>query len=85
VGLKLNWAHLRLVYADNEILPGDNIDIIKENTETLFDASKEDYLEVNAEKTEYMLLSRHQNAGQNHGINIASLKMWLSSNIWELQ
>jgi hypothetical protein len=25
-------------------------------------------LEVNAEKTKYMLLSRHQNAGQNHNI-----------------
>jgi hypothetical protein len=27
-------------------------------------------LEVNAEKTKYMLPSRHQNAGQNHDINI---------------
>jgi hypothetical protein len=25
-------------------------------------------LEVNIKKTEYMLLSRHQNAGQNHNI-----------------
>jgi hypothetical protein len=43
---------------------------IKENTETLTDASKEVGLEVNAEKTNYMLLSRHQNAGQNHDIKI---------------
>jgi hypothetical protein len=43
------------------------------NTETLIDASKEVSLEVNAEKTKYtcMLLSRHQNAGQNNDIKIA--------------
>jgi hypothetical protein len=46
-------------------LLGDNIDAIKKNMETLFDASKEVGLEVNTEKTKYMLLSRHQNAGQS--------------------
>jgi hypothetical protein len=40
--------------------------------ETLIDASKEVGLEVNTEKTKYMLLSRHQNAGQNYDIKIAS-------------
>jgi hypothetical protein len=45
---------------------------MKENTETLIGASKEIGLEVNAEKTEYMLLSHHQNAGQNHDIKIAN-------------
>jgi hypothetical protein len=34
--------------------------------ETLIDASKEVGLEVDTEKSKYMLLSRHQNAGQNH-------------------
>jgi hypothetical protein len=38
------------------------VDTIKKNTETLIDASKEVGLEVNAEKTKYMLMSRHQNA-----------------------
>jgi hypothetical protein len=47
-------------------LLGANIDTIKKNTETLIDASKEIGLEVNTEKTKYMLLSRHQNAEQNH-------------------
>jgi hypothetical protein len=51
VGLKLNGTHQLLVYADDEKLLGDNIDTIKENTETLIDASKEVGLEVNAEKT----------------------------------
>jgi hypothetical protein len=49
---------------------GDNIDTIKKNTETLIDASVKVGLKVNGEKTEYMLLSRHQNAGQNHDIKI---------------
>jgi hypothetical protein len=48
------------------------MDTIKKNTETLIDASKEVSLEVNTEKTKYMLLSRHQNAGQNHDIKIGS-------------
>jgi hypothetical protein len=34
-------------------LLGDNIDTIKENTETLTDNSKENGLEVNPEKTKY--------------------------------
>jgi hypothetical protein len=40
--------------------------------ETLIDASKEVGLEANTEKTKYMLLSRHQTAGQNHDIKIAN-------------
>jgi hypothetical protein len=37
-----------------------------------FDASKEVDLEVNTEKTKHKLLSRHQNAGQNHDIKLAN-------------
>jgi PP-loop superfamily ATP-utilizing enzyme len=50
----------------------DNIDTIKKNTETLIDVSKEVGLEVNAEKSKYILLSRHQNAGRNHDINLGN-------------
>jgi hypothetical protein len=35
------------------------------------DVSKEDVLEINVEKTKYMLLSCHQNAVQNRDIKIA--------------
>jgi hypothetical protein len=72
VGLKLNGAHQLLDYADDVNLLGNNIDTINKYTETLTDASKEIGLEVNAEKTKYMLLSHHQNAGQNHNIKIAN-------------
>jgi hypothetical protein len=71
VGLKLNGTHQLLAYADDVNLLGDNIDTIKKNAETLIDASKEIGLEINVEKTKYMLLSRLQNVGQNRDIKIA--------------
>jgi hypothetical protein len=70
VGLKFNGTHQLLVYADDMNLLGDNIDTIKKNTETLIDARKEVGIEINIEKTKYMLLSRQQNVGQNHNIEL---------------
>jgi hypothetical protein len=67
VGLKFNGAHQLLAYADDVNLLGDNRDTIKKSTETLIDASKEVGLEINVEKTKYMLLSR-----QNWGMKIAN-------------
>jgi hypothetical protein len=40
----------------------------EKNTEAVVDASKEIGLEVSAEKITYMIMSRDQNAGQNHSI-----------------
>jgi hypothetical protein len=48
------------------------IDTIKKNRETLIEASKEVGLEINVEKTKYMLLFCHQNVGQNRDIKIAN-------------
>jgi hypothetical protein len=60
---------------------------MKKNTGTLIDISKEVGLDVNTEKTKYMLLSRHQNAGWENKIKIAnsSFENVESSNIWERQ
>jgi hypothetical protein len=71
-GLKLNGTYQLLVYADDVILLGDNTDTIKKCIETLIDASREVGLEVNTEKAKYMLLSRHQNAGQHYHITIGN-------------
>jgi hypothetical protein len=73
VGLKLNGTHQLLAYVDHVNLLGDNIGTIEKYTETLIDASTEVGLEINVEKTKYMLLSRHQNAGQNRDIKIANI------------
>jgi hypothetical protein len=64
--------------ADDVNLLGDNIDTINRNTETLIDASKEVGLEVNVEKTKYMLVSRDQNARQHRDIKIGnkSFEIW---------
>jgi hypothetical protein len=85
VRLQLNGTHHLLVYADDVNLLGDNIDTIKKNTQTLIDAIKEVGLEVNTEKTKYMILFRHRNTGQNRDIKISNrcLKMWHNSYIWE--
>jgi hypothetical protein len=61
-----------LVYAVDVNILGDDIDTIKKTTQTLIDASKEIGLEVNTEKTKYMLLSRHQSAGRNPDIKIGN-------------
>jgi di/tripeptidase len=44
----------------------------EDNTEALLIASKDIGLEVNAEKTKYMVMSRDQNAGQNGYIQIGN-------------
>jgi hypothetical protein len=82
-GLKLNGTHKLLAYADDVNLLGDNIDTVNKNTETLIDASKMVGLEVNVEKTKYMLVSCGQNAGQNWDINYNTyhFKMCHSSSI----
>jgi hypothetical protein len=67
-----NGTHQLLLYADDVNLLGDNRDTLKKNTQTLIDATKDVGLEINTEKTKYMLLYRNQNAGQNHDIKIGN-------------
>jgi hypothetical protein len=68
--LKLNDTHRRSVDADDVNILGGSIHSIKKNTAVIVVASEEIGLEVNAEKTKYMVMSRNQNAGQNHDIKI---------------
>ena len=62
-GFKLNGTHQILVYAG---ILGGSVHTVKEEAEALIVASKQFGLEVNADKTKYMAMSRDQNAGQCH-------------------
>jgi len=64
--LKLNGTHLPLVYADDVNRLGGTIRTVKKNTGVLLVGSKEIGLEVNADKTKYIVMSRDQNAGRSH-------------------
>jgi hypothetical protein len=72
VGVELNGIHQLFVYADDVNLLHDSVNKIKENSETLLEASRDIGLEVNLEKTKYMIMSRHPNSGQNQNIRIAN-------------
>jgi hypothetical protein len=61
-----------LVYADDVNLLDDSVNTIKENSETLLEASRDIGLEINAEKTKYMIMSHHSNSGQNQNIRIVN-------------
>jgi galactitol-specific phosphotransferase system IIB component len=57
-----------VVYADDVNIWGRNVHNTKEKAKDLVVSSKEIGLEVNADKTKYVAMSRDQNAGQSHGI-----------------
>ena len=68
-GFRLNSTlQLLLVYADDVNMLGGSVPTAKENAETLVVASKEIGLEVNADKTKYMVMSQGQNAGRSRNM-----------------
>ena len=69
-GLKLNDTHQLLTYADDVNILGGSVHTVEENAETLIVAAKEIGLEVNADKTKDMIMSRDQNARRSHSVKI---------------
>ena len=70
--MKLNGTHQPLVCADDVDIMGGSVHTIKKNTESLVVDGKDTGLEVNADKTKYMVKSRDQNAGRSHSIKIVN-------------
>ena len=52
------------------IILGGSIHTLNKNVEALVAATREIGLEVNADKTKYMVMSRDQNAGRIHSVRI---------------
>jgi len=67
-GLKLNGTHKRLVDAEDVNVLGGSVHAVKKNTEELLVGSEEIGLQVNADKTKYMVMSRDQNLERSHNI-----------------
>jgi hypothetical protein len=72
VGFELNGTHHLLVYAYDVNLLGDRVNTMKENSETLLEASRDIGREINAEKTKYMIMYRRPKSGQNQNIRIVN-------------
>ena len=77
-----------MVCADDVNILDESVGIIKKNTGALVVASKENGLEVNVDKSKYMVMSGDQNAGRSHNniqVNTdnSSFERVDSSSIWE--
>ena len=57
-----------MVYADDVNIMGGKVHTIKKSTEALVVANKGTGLEVNADESKYMVMSRDQNAGRSHNM-----------------
>jgi hypothetical protein len=66
--MELNGICQQFFYVYQINLLADSINNIKHNTETLLRACRNLGLEINSEKTKYMIMSFHQNLGQDHKI-----------------
>ena len=66
----MNGTHQLLAYANDVNILGGIIHTLKENAEALVAATGEIGLEVNADKTKYMVMSGDQNAGRIDSVRI---------------
>ena len=78
-GMKINGTHQLLAYADDVNILGGSIYTLKENAEALVATTREIGLEVSADKTKYMVMSRDPNAGRNHSVGTLSPPRSLAS------
>jgi sorting nexin-29 len=69
-GLKLNGTHQLLAYANDVNILGRSEQTVKEKAEALVVATKDIGLELNADKTKYMVMARDQNAGRSPSMKI---------------
>jgi hypothetical protein len=72
VCFELNGTHQLLVDADDINLSGVSTNTVKKNSETHLGSGRDFCLEINEEKTKYIIMSRHLNSGENQKIRIAN-------------
>ena len=68
---KCQILHHRLPFTKCKVtsnMLGGSVHTVRENAEDLVVATKENELEVNADKTKYMIMSRDQNAGRSYSM-----------------
>jgi len=83
-GLKLSGTHQLLGYTDDINILGGSVNTIRGSAGALVVANKETGLEVNADKTKYMVMSRNQDSGRSHNMKtdnnsfgrMEELKVW---------
>ena len=73
--MKLNGTYQLLVFADDVNTLRGSVHTIKENAEALIAANKEIGLEVNADKTKYMVKSQDQNAERSHNMKTDNISL----------
>ena len=76
-GLKLIGLYQLLVYAGDVNVLGGSVHNIKWNTGAILLNGKEIGLEVNADKTKYMVMSGDENVGRSYDTNI----LWKSRRV----
>jgi hypothetical protein len=70
--MKLHGTHQLLAYADGVNILGGSVHTVRENADTLVVATKEIGLEVNTDKSKFMVMSRDRSAGRGHGVKIGN-------------
>jgi len=71
--LELNGTLQLLVYGDNVNLVGGRVCTIERNSEASVFTSKEIGLEVDADKSNYIVMTQDQNAGHSHTMKIDNI------------